>query len=133
MTYFLHLSLTQNNFPTFLKHFYPLASETHNTMVLPILGLVRHPQYSTGFCFVSIFNLIDVTGFVSKHCSLIILLCHKKRASKVVLLVKNLPANAETVEPGELQSMGFQSWTQLKRLSTHAPRKTHLLQWLITI
>ena len=26
--------------------------------------------------------------------------------------------------------MGLQIWTRLKRLSTHAPRKTHLLQWL---
>ena len=92
--------------------------------------LVRHPQYSTGFCFVSIFNLTDVAGFFLKHCFLIILLYHKKRVSQVVLVVKNLPVNSETVEPGGLQSMGLQIWTRLKRLSTHAPRKTHLLQWL---
>ena len=45
-------------------------------------------------------------------------------------MVRNPPANAETVEPGRLQSMGLQIWTRLKRLSTHAPRRTHLLQWL---
>ena len=26
--------------------------------------------------------------------------------------------------------MGFQCWSRLKRISTHAPRKPHLLQWL---